>query len=141
MRTVTYTETLYQFSELDESAKDRARDDYAECGSPWGAEVNDSLKACVRWINWSEPAEILEMPYGPDADCIWTGYCADADLSDAVVDAVRGGETDREVLRQVAQETADLHAERDMESMLTDEAMAESAEANGWEYHKNGKLA
>lgn len=139
MRTIKVD--VFRFDELSDRAKDRAREWYAQGGYPWADEVGGSLRACIGWIRSSSIEEMESIPYGPKADCPWTGYCADADLSDAVIDAIRDGETDKEAMVRVAEEAAEAHAERDWESMLEDDALAETCEANGYEFYEDGSPA
>lgn len=75
MRTITIEKQLYRFAELSESAKQRAKDQYAECeGYVWASEAVDSIKALAahfggrmsRWevdfFNCSHSSARFDMP-------------------------------------------------------------------------------
>lgn len=158
---------VYKFEELDDSAKERAKNAYAaNIGYAWSSEAMASLTALTeklggRMTNWqidwfeaSYSSAEFDMPeldeadlqaivdfLGPGkGDCVLTGYCADEDAIDGLRAAYLKGERDPQKLMQAAFRTWLKAAQSDCAAQYTDEAFGEHCEANGYEFYGNGSF-
>ena len=159
MRTIETT--IYKFSELSESAKERARNWLRSCqdaGGDWSAESLESIKAfCaaygVKLADWSiGPWAPIEYRTNADnstfrglklssidRDAMPTGYCLDCTLYYTFHDEFkRTG--DAKGAFSAALDAAFQEWRDDCEFQLSDEAIDESIEANCYEFTEEGEI-
>lgn len=108
----------------------------------WGTELAEmsGLRAWKwlennGWFKWARANK--------QGDCTMTGYCADCDFADPIIDYER---KPRHVpaLSQLFYECAQswvYAARRDMEYCYSDAAIDELIECNEWEFYENGAIA
>ncbi len=75
-----------------------------------------------------------------NGDCVLTGVCVDEDCIDGFRKAWQAGERDLEKLMQAAFESLLESCEDDYEYQLSDEACAETADANDYEFTESGEF-
>jgi hypothetical protein len=157
MKTVELT--IYKFEELNDKAKDRAREWYRNGHDFfWCDESIDSIKTfCnhfgVRLTNWSIGAH---SPYSYDVDCppsifrglklkdvdrnaMPTGYCLDCALWFTFYDTFKAtGCASKAFEAAIDQAFKDWRA--DMESQLEDEYIDEHLTANDYDFTEDGTI-
>jgi hypothetical protein len=152
--------TVYQFHELDDRAKSRAREWWRQCDNPaWADESLDSIKTFVehfgaRLTDWRVDA-YCPVEWTTDAeqrnfrglklrdfkrDHMPTGYCLDCDLWMTFYDEFkRTGDAKHAYEQAIA---AGFRAWRkDMEWQDSDEYIDETIEANEYEFYEDGSIA
>lgn len=160
MRTETITRDIYSFEELSDDAKEKARDWYREgIDLAWSDESRESIQAfCaafnVRLTDW-EIGPHCAYHYRTDAtnanfrglklrdvnrDNMPTGYCLDCDLWMTFYDSFKKTGDALEAFRD-ALDAGFAAWQRDMEYQLSDEAVDESIQINGYEFTESGRLA
>jgi hypothetical protein len=183
---------IYEYHELSEEAKERAREDYRESinerDSEWiTGEVFDSLKAtCVfagfgledwnigedsdhlrldipedieniegpRAFSWLENNLIgpLRAPWkwtagrkkygerpGMIKSCPFTGVCYDEDMLESLRESIARGRSIKDSFIGLGHTAMNI-IRAEMEYRRTDEAVAESIEANEYHFFENGKI-
>lgn len=145
----TTTINLYQFSELSEQAKKRAKDDHrSACGYSWASEALDSMKAfydklgvkildyCIYWesnynssikLDYYDPDEVVEQVKGIGD---LTGVCFDIPLIE--------GAKDGNLLN--AFYALMKYCADDYEAQYEDEEFSDMSDANDYWYTEDGKL-
>jgi len=150
---------IFQFHELDEQAKQKAREWYRQdMDFNWNDESQDSINAfCdhfrVKLINWSI-APYCSPDYHADyfnshfrgmklkdfnRDHMPTGYCLDADLWESFYDEFKKTGDAKHAFEQ-ALEAALCAVQRDIEYHYSDEAVDESLRINEYEFNSNGSI-
>lgn len=158
MRTIE--KTIYQFDELSDGAKEKARQWYREGDDGcWNDEYKSSINAFIDHFG----ASLVDWNIGPgspldyrvefdnsnfrgmklrdfDPDHMPTGFCADCDLWGTFhAEFKRTGNATHAFGQAVY---AGFKAWRDdWEYQLSDEAVDESIRANEYEFYENGELA
>lgn len=156
MRTIELE--LYQFNELDEKAKERARDWWRSCSElAWCEESRESITAFIEHFG----GKLLDWNIGPympldyrietptmrgvklrdiDRDNMPTGYCLDCSLWMTFYDEFkRTGDARHAFNEAVEKGFYDWRA--DMEWQLSDEYIDETIIANEYEFTIGGKRA
>ena len=149
---------VYTFTELDEAAKEVARNWYRETDDfPWSDEWRNSIKTFVDHFganlkDWSI------CPYCPidyEVDCdnshfrglklrdfkrdhMPTGYCGDCDLWMSFYDVFKSSGDAKYAFEQ-AVDTLLKAWRTDWEYSLSDEAVDEAITCNGYEFFENGE--
>lgn len=155
----TETIEIFQFEELSDAAKERARDWWRSNGETfWGGESLDSIKTfCehfgARLTGWSVGAY---SPYSFDVDApaslfrglklrdvnrdaMPTGYCLDCSLWFTFYDTFKAtGCASKAFEAALDQAFKDWRA--DMESQFEDEYVDEHLIANGYEFTEDGRI-
>jgi hypothetical protein len=152
---------VYQFDELSESAKERARDWWRDgMEFAWRDESLDSIRTfCAQFgielRAWSigpyYPIDYSLSEYGNanfrgmklrdfTRENYPTGYCLDASLSIAFYDTFKKT-GDAKHAFECAIETGFRDWREDMEYQLSDESVDEALVCNEYEFTENGKLA
>jgi hypothetical protein len=157
MRTIE--KTIYTFDELDECAKSRAREWYRNgLEYPFFDDAKSSLKAFCDEFR----VEILDYRLGDyrgfvktdasnanfrgfklsqfDREAMPTGMCFDCSLRYTFADEFKKYGDALNAFKS-ALNAFTLEIERDVEYQLSDEAVEESIEANGYEFDEGGHLA
>lgn len=125
--------TVYQYKELSEEAKKRARDWWRECemvDPAWRDEHFQSLIHALNAFHESDKGNTLD----DSEECKWTGYCADALLADFVKKygwpEFEGQITDH----------YQLVWEKELEWRLEREQVEDAILANEYEFLESGKI-
>lgn len=84
-----------------------------------------------RWARWYEPGSVKACPF--------TGLCFDDDMIDALLKSLRAGDTLREAFEGLAS-AAQRIIEAEDEYQSQESSFIEAAEANGWEYTREGRM-
>jgi len=162
MRTIT--KTVYQYSELDEETKEKARTEYmqneeffggqdainslTECLSRFNCHLNDYQIDFLEPYRNSVSIDYAELPTKKEMlqaikDCEEmkpTGYCSDYNFAQGVKREYRGGERDMRELMLAGMRAWECAVQDDAEHQYTDEYFADFAEANEYEFYANGEL-
>lgn len=158
MRTIE--KTIYQFRELDDDAKERARNWWRGCDNPaWGDESLHSIKTFVehfhaRLTDWRVGA-YSPVEWKTDAeqrnfrglklrdfkrDHMPTGYCLDCDLWMTFYDEFKRTGSAKKAFEDAL--WAGFYAWRkDLEWQDSDEYIDETIEANEYEFYEDGSPA
>lgn len=160
MRTISKEIQLYTYAELSDDAKDRVQQWLNSDGHHWGDEYFDSLRAFSAQFG----AKVTDWSYGPwdvaeistDATTANfrgftlrqartlpeypTGYCMDYTLRETFIkEFERTG--DAFAAFNDAMDAGIKEARADWEYQYDDGAMAETCEANGYEFTADGRIA
>lgn len=157
MRTIE--KEVFTYSELNESAKDNAREWFSRGGYAWIDEGIDSVKAfCdhygVRLTDYSlSPYSYSYMETDvtnshfrgltlkqveKEKSLMPTGYCIDCDLFETMYESMRDNHGDALQAFQDAIEAGKRAVLADMEYQDSEEHIAEMMEVNGYEFYENG---
>ena len=145
----TYTVNTYNYEELSEEVKEKARDWWREIDMDyfWGEDCIKSLKGFLKFmdveardwsISWDNAApsifpihslpinlvEIVDELRTLDS-CPFTGYCADEDLREGAIEAWDKGERNEEVINAAFDKWLKV-AQSDYEYQQSDEAVSET---------------
>lgn len=151
--------TLYEFDELDDKAKEKAREWYRDgLEYPWFSESIDSIRAFCNHFN----VGLLDWSLGSydndyiktdatnanfrgvkladiDRDYMPTGYCTDCDLWHEFHDQFKRTGDAKHAFEQALQ--AALRAiQRDIDYQYTDESVDDALIANEYKFLKSGKV-
>ena len=156
MRTIE--QTIYTFDELNDQAKERAREWYRkDLDYPWWSEVQDSLKAFCEVFNVS----VLDYSMGDtrrefiktdatnanfrgfklkdfDREAMPTGFCFDCALRYTFADEFKKHGDALGAFRE-ALEAFLREVRNDVEYQYTDEAVDESIQCNEYEFTEDGE--
>lgn len=157
MRQETIVLDLYSFNELDDKAKERARDDYRmHSDYPWHDDYRTSIEAFCKYFGvklkeWS--VDMFRYDYRTDAsnenfrghklreftrDHMPTGFCADCELWMTFYDTFKQTGDAKEAFDDALRECFGSWC-KDIEYYYSDEAIDETMDANGYEFLKTGK--
>lgn len=95
---------------------------------PHGCVTADDKNPVTRW---TRPGAMRECPF--------TGVCYDMDFVDALVKAIKGGDTLRDAFASLADEARRL-IEAEDEYEQEEASFLDAADANGWEYTREGGM-
>ena len=151
------TVEAFRFQDLEDEAKERAREWYRDFDYPWFSESIDSIRAFAKHFGVS----LMDWEIGggrnyikTDAtnanfrgvrldsinrDHMPTGYCLDADLWEAFYDEFKKTGDAKHAFEQ-ALEAALCAVQRDIEYRYSDEAVDESLRFNEYEFNSNGSI-
>lgn len=105
--------------------------------APWApiagtSSASKRRREVARYGAWYRPGNVRP--------CLWTGYCVDEDLIDAMREAAREGLSPDEWPRRL-RDVAERLWEEEVAGQCSEEAFLETAEANGWEFTEHGAIA
>ena len=151
-------QTIYQFDELSDKAKETARDYFRDLEYDWLAEARQSIEAFCSAFNVSL-LDFCVDAYCPfnyktdtsnanfrgkklsqfNRDYMPTGYCLDNDLWMTFYDVFKTT-GDAKYAFDAALYAGFKSWREDMKYQTTDEYIDEFIRANGYEFYENGKL-
>lgn len=144
MREITIK--LYSFDELSDEAKEVARDWWRseEDRDPaWLHEHNQSAKEAMKFIEsyrmWDGVSALKAAAEKMKGECPWTGYCADAEAIDAIIEACEEND-DISDIQQIVRETMNERWEEEYEAAMEDENVDENIRMNDYEFLESGHI-
>ena len=151
-------QTIYQFNELSDKAKETARESFRDLGNHWQDESRQSIEAFCSAFNVSlldySVGAYCSFGYKTDASNASfrgkrlsqfnrnhspTGYCLDNALWTTFHDVFKTT-GDAKCAFNEALDAGFKSWREDMKYQTTDEYIEESILANGYEFYENGKM-